>query len=227
MESFNHKCLTKCYPKNKKYLHPILLTVISDPNNDSCAIYPTYNKDSKYFNNQNLIVADKCVPSKIVPDELENILLTFSFNPKDFLNNIYDLNNFNDVIFWSINNDYLPFNTIKRVQNCAWKSFVSKVSDISDLVFEYYFEIAQKYWLPLYIKNIESNYSFDILSNDKINYSKADDEIKNIINKYFNYHFFIISIKKFIDKYNWNNIESPYDSIKDFIFNQLIKKIKS
>ncbi len=100
---------------------------IADKNNDSCAINPVYSKDPQYYRENDMIYADVCRLADnniyVQPIELESLLSSFYFNANDFLTNIYNLYSFDDVIYWTLENDQLPFYTIKRVHNCAWKVF--------------------------------------------------------------------------------------------------------
>lgn len=243
------RCLTKCYPKGTVYLHPTILTGYKDKLYDTCAIDPVYSKEeiaekqSTYEKEVGLIFIDKCNldDNKIYepPNELESILLSFYFNPTDFLNNIYNLHSFDQVIYWTLENDYLPFDTIKRVHNCAWKAFGSRLEEISNVVYEYYYEIAKDHWLWDYVKLIENNYSFNLVSSedngpisttDDTKQETATNEIyKIILNKYFDYDFFVSSIKRYVYEYQdqWNLIESHYGMIKKFVFKQLVRRIES
>ena len=229
LKSINgRRCLSKCHPKGATYLHPTFLTEITT-NVDSCAIDPIYSKEAEY---QGMISADACRldDNRIFqpPDELESMLLTFYFNPYDFLTTIYGLNSFEEVIYWTLENDYLPFDTIKRIHNCAWKVFGNRPEELSTTVFEYYYDIAKMHWLRDYAELIEKKYSFDLTTN-KINVGNAIDEIYSILlSKFFNYNFFISAIKRYIYEYQdqWEEIYSHYGNLKKYIFDQLINYIE-
>lgn len=229
----NRRCLTKCYPKNEHYLHPTILTVIAD-NKNSCAIDPVYTK------NQNILYHDICRLEDnklyVPPNELESILLNFYFNPLDFLINMYNLYSFDQVIYWTLENDELPFDTIKRVHNCAWKAYGNKMENLSDYVLDYYYDLAKNHWLYDYIKLLGNKYSFGISIDNKL---KSNDNIENenkesleemydvIVNKFFDYAFFIEIIKKYIKTYQdiWESIESHYGNLKNFVYNELVLRI--
>src|SRR6056297_1676562 len=95
------RCLTTCKPKGTKYLHPILLTSIKNNFIDTCAIDPIYSRDilsenePSSYKDVGIIFTDKCNINDndfyAPPDELESILLSFYFNPIDFLQNFYGL----------------------------------------------------------------------------------------------------------------------------------------
>lgn len=235
LKSINgRRCLSKCYPKGVTYFHPVLLTGVTDYTNNSCAIEPVHSQDPQYYKEYGLILADKCrlEDNNIyqLPNELESILLSFYFNPIDFLASVYNLHSFDEVIYWTLENDYLPFDTIKRVHNCAWKVFGSKVEELSASVLEYYFDIARTYWLKDYVKLIQNKYSFDFVSKEPIDVSDSFNEIYNIIyNKYFTYEFFANTIKRYIYEYQdkWEYIQEYYISIKKYVYQQLIEHIEN
>lgn len=231
----NRRCLSKCYSKGETYLHPVILTEIIDRENNTCAVDPVHSKDPKYHREYDMIFADKCRPedNKIYqpPNELESLLLSFYFNPNDFLINIYGLYSFDQVIYWTLENDHLPFDTIKRVHNCAWKVYGNKIEELSSGVMEYYFDISKTYWLKNYIKNIQNDYSFDFISKKSVNeVTDSFSEIYNIIrSKYYTFDFFVNAIKRYIYEFQdkWELIDVHYGRIKKYIFNQLIESIES
>lgn len=237
LKSINgRRCLTKCYPKGETFLHPVLLTGIRTDNANSCAIDPIHSNEHQYIKENELVITDKCKleDNKIfkTPNELESILLSFYFNPSDFLANIYGLKSFDDVIYWTTENEYLPFGTIKRVHNCAWKVYGNKIEDLSTNVLDFYYDISRYHWLKDYVKVIEKKYSFDLSTSEKKSTDIIDgsDEIYNIIfNKYFTYEFFVDTIKRYIYEYEdkWDIIDSHYGHIKKYIFEQLIENIEA
>lgn len=229
------RCLSKCYAKGETYLHPVLLTGVADNNNNSCAIDPVHSKDPQYFKEYDMILADKCrlEDNKIFqpPDELESILLSFYFNPNDFLESIYELHSFDQVIYWTLENDHLPFDTIKRVHNCAWKVFGNKIEELSGGVLEYYYELAKEHWLKDYINIIQNKYSFDfIYGKGRQNDPSSGTDMYNImLNNYFTYEFFVTALKRYVYEYQdkWEIIESHYGHIKKYIFYQLVENIEN
>lgn len=228
------RCLTKCYPKGSVYLHPVILTGVKNTLINSCAIDPVHSKDPQYNLEHNMIFDDKCrlEDNQIYkpPDELESILLSFYFNPRDFLANIYEINSFDEAIRWTLENDHLPFDTIKRVNNCAWKVFGNKIEELSSRVLEYYFDISRTYWLKDYIKIIQNKFSFDFTSNKNKDISDAFDELYQLFySKIYTYNFFVNAVKRYIYEYQdkWELINSHYLLLKKFIFEQLIIHIES
>lgn len=230
------RCLSKCYPKGATYLHPVLLTGVADNANNSCAIDPVHSKDPQYYREHDMILADKCRldDNNIyqLPDELESMLLGFYFNPSDFLASIYGLHSFDQVIYWTLENDHFPFDTVKRVHNCAWKVFGYKIEELSTTVLEYYFDIAKTHWLKDYANIIQNKYSFELTTKEKNNFSDTSDisETYDIIySKFFTYDFFVSTLKRYVYEYQdkWELFESHYGRIKKYILYQLIEHIES
>lgn len=227
LKSINgRRCLTKCYSKGTPYLHPVALTPIAEKYNDSCAIEPIYNQDSDYAHIHDMIWADTCdVENNMkfrVPNELQSILKSFHFNPNDFLSSIYGLNSFDQVIHWSNDNYYLPFDTIKRVHNCAWIVYGLK-SEISTIVGDYYYKIATNHWLRRYIKALTQNYSIEIQLGDS-DYDKTT-LYSQILDHYFTAAFFFDKLNRYIYQWqpHWDDVVSHYSNIKNYIYGQLVQ----
>lgn len=239
------RCLTRCYPKMDHYLHPVLLTGVYDNHRATCAVEPVHNKNvdegvGAIFGTS-LVDVCKLEDNELykLPDELESVLLSFYFNPRDFLASVYELNSFNDVIYWTLDNSYLPIKTIRRVHNCAWKAYGTKEDEISGLVVEYYYQLAKDNWFKDYMKVIDRDFSFDLnktdnkLPSSKIEYLSETEINKNlrdtILQKYFTYDFFLSIIRAYIseNRERWDNIDSFYGEIKNFAFDELLKILKT
>lgn len=227
------RCLTKCYPKGYMYLHPVLLTAVTGNITSTCATEPIHSKDPSFFRKYDIFIADTCQLNDNelfqLPNELDSILLSYYFNPRDFLASIYELNSFEQVIKWTYDNDYLPFNTIKRVHNCAWRVFGNKYSEMSEKVYKYYYDICVNSWLKDYVKIIQNKYSFDLILKTNNNLDNLDEIYHIIKKKYLSFDFFERTIKKYIETYNekWEKIETHYNHIKSFVFYSLIDAIES
>jgi hypothetical protein len=233
LKSINgRRCLTKCFQSGTAYLHPILLTDLFGKEN-SCAIYPTYSKDPEYYRKRDMILVDTCRLEDNVthrkPDELESILLSFFFNPSDFLVSIYGLHSFDQVIYWTLENDDLPFDTVKRVHDCAWKVYGDNIVELSNGVLDYYYDICKMYWLKNYVKIIQNKYSFDVLTKKSTVPDNADEIYNIIVNNYFSRDFFIDILHQYINEFQnkWDNIVSHYDGIKKYVFTKLIYEIEN
>ncbi|XWV26172.1 hypothetical protein QJ857_gp0906 [Tupanvirus soda lake] len=243
LKSINgRRCLTKCYPKGETFLHPILLTAIVERTSNGCAIEPVPSRafeassgdDTQYLGLYGMVWADICRlddnKTYQPPDELESMLLSFYFNPRDFLSGVYGLYSFDQVIYWTLENDHLPFNTIKRVHNCAWKVFGNKIEELSSSVIDYYFDISRSYWLKDYAKVVQNDYSFDYTTSKTVsNISNPTEDIYKIIYfEFYTHEFFASAIKKYVYEFEdkWELIDSHYYNLKKYILSQLIEHIE-
>jgi len=239
----NRRCLTQCYPANESYFHPTILQVITEPHKNSCAIDPFYD-----VKQEEMIYTDKCIVENNLthelPTELNVILLNFDFHYRDFLSNMYNLNSFDQVIYWTLENSYLPFDTIKRVHNCAWKAYGNKMSNLSEKVLEYYYDVVKINWIKDYYKSLSKKFIFHISNDNKLKIIRVGDKSTEsnaqshtagsrelyelIIFYYFNYSFFIKVIKSYLKVYKntWEDIPSHYGNLKNFCYKHLFKNIK-
>lgn len=228
LKSINgRKCITKCYKKGKLFIHPVILQLMLATDKDVCAINPVPSRDPLY----DAIYVDYCKLSDDetyeLPNELESLLSSFHFSPLDFLENLYNIYSFDDAIKWTLENDYLPFDTIKRVQNCSWRVFGLISGEVSGMVIDYYFDIARHHWIKDYAILVEKDYSFSIKLDDMVN--NARHEVESIIYRDFlTYDFFVNCIKNYIDDYTdkWEMVNSHYASIKKYIFNKLVESME-
>lgn len=242
LKSINgRRCLTKCYPKGEVSVHPIILTGITLDTNNYCSIDPVYSKDPSLYTQSsaekefNMIFVDTCrlEDNKIYqpPDEKESFLLSFYFNPNDFLINLYNIHSFEEAIYWTLENDHLPFDTIRRVHNCAWKVHGNKIESLTSTVIDYYYNLAKEKWLRDYAKIIRNKYSFSFISDEKIDDlgSNLDNIYQIIATKFFSYSFFSQAIRRYVYQYQdeWEEIISHYGKLKNFIFNQLIDYLEN
>lgn len=225
------RCITKCHKKKEVYVHPILLNAISQPNYDTCAINPIHSRDEDSVKYDNMIWIDKCNiadnEKSNLPDELESMLLGFHFNARDFLNSVYKLYSFDDVVQWSIDNSYLPHPTIIRVHNCAWQIY-GTIDEISSSVIKYYYEIFQSKWL----KKIISSFSFNIEYDQPVdtnNISNVEHSVDKAIVDLVTIDVFTTWVKKYVYEYEdkWDQINMHYVWFKRYICNQTIELLKS
>ena len=224
-----HKCLTKCFPKNTPYLHPITLNKLPPMNINSCAIEPIIKKGG-------IIDYEECKIDQnntySFPSEKDSVLLDFKFVPSEFLADTYDIHSFNEVISWTLENRHSHFDTIKRVHNAAWKAYGSNLDNISELVINFYYDIAKNNWMLDFIDMINKKYSFDISETENLtnvsNVSGPNEEINVIINNFFTEDFFTQIIKKYVSTYKseWLQIDSHYGNLKKFTYKCLVKNIQ-
>lgn len=177
------KCLTKCNNKGNNFIHPVLLNNQINYLEDVCAIYPIYiknNGDIVSKETEACNIEDNYITK--IPDENEMLLLQFHFNPVDFLNTIYDIYNFEDMIEFVENNKRMPEKTLIRIHNCGLKAF-GKNGIKSVKVYEFYYKhFDVKISFDKFVKNIN-----DFIKNNKDTwdsynciYDLLKKDIKNI-----------------------------------------------
>jgi hypothetical protein len=221
-------CITDCKDKNEQFIHPVTLEGIKR-NYNACAVFPSQQLSSEldpsqYINDDMCDINDN---NKFdTPDEIKIFLLTFNFDPDVFLKNTYKIQSMEDAIKWTLENNKYPYDTIRRIHDCAWKVYGRNSENITTITFEYYYEIVTKHWIKIYLKRIQQKYSFDIITNKK--HTDLYDKIKTVIlSKILNYDNFIMIIKKCIstNQEQWSYITSHYDFIKEYIYQYIISEL--
>lgn len=139
---YHEECISKCYPKNTLfYFKPDNHPVIMDKN--MCSILPGYQDDN------NIKKFKECSSNNFVDniDENDNFLNILINNSYSFLNNIYNLKTYEDIlIFLETNIKELPIITQKTILNCIYcayinysefpnKKYVFKVKKVLELVY--------------------------------------------------------------------------------------------
>ena len=169
-------------------------------------------------------------------------ILSYEFSLDFFLSTIYNFKTFDDVITFSLDNEYIynPL-TIKRIHNCAWRLYGKNKDNITTSVLNYYYNLAIKLWMNDYMELISKKYAFSLsVGNDTLHINKLnnnvkkedqdDKKIREIINiNLLSYEFFTSIINVYLDKYAgmMEDIKSHYKKIKNFVYRQLIKFIES
>ncbi len=232
-------CVTGCKEKNELFVHPVTLHDIRRDYN-VCAIFPTQTlPQSDPTDLSYRVNIDACNIGDNdkfdTPDEIQMFLLTFNFDPRVFLKNIYNIQSFEDTIKWTLENNKFPFETIKRVHSCAWKVYGKNLENITTIIYKYYYEIASKRWLKSFIQQIEQKYSFDIINRDVTsdNATVMNATVTNatvsdaILSDILTYDNFVTIIKKCNTENQeiWADIVSHYDFIKDYVYQYIIKAL--
>ena len=134
---YDEECISKCYPKNELFYD----IIDNNPyifDKEKCFILPINKLTTKECKSNNFTnnIDDN--------DNLLNILLNNSYS---FLNNIYNLKTYDDVLkFLEMNIKELPLLTQKRILNCIYcayinysefpnKKYVFKVKNILNLIY--------------------------------------------------------------------------------------------
>jgi hypothetical protein len=238
----NYKCLTKCTEKNTLYTHPVLNLNVLNETANTCAVEPFYSKSSTIRGSQleRLIAYDECDLNdnkNFVPiRNLTALLFNMKFDPTDFLISLYNIHSFDQTIYWTMENSYLPYYTIKRVHDISWKVYGKDIINLSDKVFDYYYNLIKNKWYPEIVPKILKKFIFKMTSNEKLHVDKkknisdeSSPDIDSIIfNNYFIYQTFVKMIKKYIKIYkdDWDVIMSHYDNLQQFFFKYLVHIIK-
>lgn len=169
-------------------------------------------------------------------------ILSYDFSLEFFLTKIYSFKSFDDVITFSLDNEYIysPL-TIKRIHNCAWRYYGKNKDNVTTSVLNYYYNLAIKLWMNDYMNLISKKYAFnlsvdsDILQIDRLTDKKdhgdqSDKKIEEIISvNFLSYEFFVSIINMYLDKYAgmMEDIKTHYKKIKNFVYQQLIKSIEN
>lgn len=222
----NKRCLTKCEPVNTPYLHPIIFAEVNDTKYNTCAIDPTYDQEEN-----RVLQIDKCnlEDNDIfeIPDTLSSMFSGFNMSSKEFLSTLYNINSFEQAIYWMQDNEYLPLETLKRIQDASWRLYGTNITNV---VYEFYYKIALESWIPVYLIKISDKYKIIVSDNDFIveeGKTKMTDSIKKIIiNKYFTYEDFIKIVDKFIKSFSPVWPQSYYDEMRIYCFKYMVAKLK-
>jgi hypothetical protein len=229
----NRQCLTNCYTKGTNYVHPILFDIIRDHDNNTCAtnVFLDKSNNAKSF--------DTCAQQNVsnAQDYLYTIIPQINLDSKEFLANIYELYSFDHVIDWTNQNNYLPYNTIKRVHNLAWQAFIMSTNDLNNTLLSYYYDLIRYMWIKDYYRKLTKIYHITygngeviiVPRNDQVPIDGDSQKIYDgILTKYFPFSYFVAVIKRYIkdNKSNWLKIDSHYDRIKKFCYKYLLKQIQ-
>lgn len=230
-----YRCLTKCHPPKEKYIHPLNFQILHSLHVPTCGIYPI--KDVKTGQD---IGVDQCQLEE--DNELDpfSFIFQMEFNYHDFLVRYYSLNTFDQVIEWTKENKKLPFETIKRIHNVAWKAYGQRIELISDQVFEFYYNILITMWIHDYYQELLKNHQIAIVEGElnithverkkKIYETQSEEIRKLLIEKFFPYERFIRLIKNYVSEFanlhkEWFETKSHYGKLKNYIYKDLLNQI--
>lgn len=207
-------CLTNCYPPSSVYLHPYLLRSVGKEMTYTCAVEPIINLDKPLY----LEECDKSNP--IIVNELEYIMKGFSFDPRRFLRDIYGIDNFDAAIKWAKENSTLSRKTIERVHNNTWRSLVTRDTELTDEVVDYYYRY--------FIDNYLTWFSSEILSENsiKLNTDHKYDSFDELVEKkLLTPALFRKAIQNYVASYidKWDIIESHMDHMRKHILHYILE----
>lgn len=145
--------------------------------------------------------------------------------PKMLLTYIYHLNTFEEVIKWTTENEKLPFNTILRVHDCAWK--VYGISTESNLVIDFYYDLFMEHWIKDFILVIQSIYSIEVFKEKNKEYKHDDISYFYTIltESIMTYGDFARCVEHISNKTKYGIFDSPYYMLKQHILDNIISKL--
>lgn len=226
----NFQCLGPCYEPGTFIIHPTTLEHVTDFQNPFCPVNEWEHINSK-SGQKELSLHDTCFKptsvDKISPKEIEmNIILPkIDFNCDHFLKIYYKIYSMEGAMDWLDRNNHLPYYTIKRIMDCAWKSYGMDNYIIDDRIVIYYVSVAKTKWINDIYKKIGKFVTF---VDNKIQFSNNRQEITEntvekinfIVEKFINPDIMSKFLNKFIEFYSNNDQEiSSYTNTikKDFI----------
>jgi hypothetical protein len=152
------QCISQCYNKGSKIVHPITLKVISQPQSSFCAINPSVDHASG-----RIISIDQCVVNKNndtnnnqihVLDKLDILNPLIYFDYIDFLNKYYKINDISDFYIWLNNNKTSPYLTQLRIIDCFINGYGHNVTFLDEAFTDAIYNITKKFWIKKIYKNL-------------------------------------------------------------------------
>jgi hypothetical protein len=151
-----NQCIGPCYPPGSTILHPITLQIVSSNKSSNklfCPIQPWRDKLGRTH------VVDECTKvtsSASVNEDIEKnfIIPKISFDPAKFLVLYYSIRSLDEVVIWYNNNATVPYNTIKRIMDCALKVYGEEElheKPASDFMIEFTKFMILEYWFDKYL----------------------------------------------------------------------------
>jgi hypothetical protein len=157
---YDEECISKCYPKNTLF-YDIIENYPLFYDKEKCSILVKTKED---------VITKDCTSNNFTEniDEDDNLFSILINNSYSYLNNIYNLKTYDDILnFLEMNIIELPLFTQKRILNCIYCAYIN------------YSEFPNKKYIFI-VKNI-LNYIFNIKVHSKKIYNKII-KLKN--NKY-------------------------------------------
>jgi hypothetical protein len=130
----NEQCKSSCFNKHTA----ILNNLDGDLDNFEKNMCRISNINNEY---------DECKSEDANKDEnYLNYIQIDEFDHNVMLKYVYGLNSFEEVIMFSFENANLPVNTLIRIHDCAWLAYGKNFLNLSDIVINYYYNLAEKSW---------------------------------------------------------------------------------
>jgi hypothetical protein len=243
--SSSSNCIGPCYPANQFILHPITLQPTTNTHS-FCPIVPRKNKFGQVSWNEEC----KKVPSKI--EETDEMKLNFVlpkliFDPQEFLKMYYSVYALDDAVLWYSHHADVPYNTIKRIMDCALKSYGQLElgnSEPSDSMVELTKFFILNYWFDTYFKLLSPILKIKTINNmeqitlreepkDKLYTVQQKLAVKSLIEPELTTLLLIKILKKYVQHYDeiWTIMSSHFHKLKKiayfFIKQKLIKMLSA
>ena len=178
----NNQCITPCFEKGSFITHPITLEIISSNYHPFCATNQYVYKDPTTGKKKELsyeicmgaTTKDKYLKTKDI--SIQMLLPTINFDHGVFLKIQYNIHSFEDALDWIINNSHVPYNTIKRILDCAWNVYGFDIDLIDDRFIQ-----VHKNMLRSKGEKIVSNTMVNFFKNYRKKYKKNWQEIDSHI----------------------------------------------
>lgn len=164
----NRQCIGPCYPAGTMIMHPVSLEYITNDKYPFCPVDLWKDKHGV------VIPIDQCrVPSKIDEVTMKNIEMdvitpTINFDSKQFLKLYYKIESFNDATLWSYEHANVPYDTLERILDCAWKAYGLELQDIGDDITDFYSDLIKSYWIDSFYIKLKSKLIIDEAGHVKI-----------------------------------------------------------
>ena len=199
------QCISPCYFKNTKIIHPTTLDEIKSTNLDFCAVNPYIAYDPKLEHNS-IIIADPCsmpTTKEIEINEImrENMLAPqFPFSSEYFVKIYYKIYDLNDFLKWLDENKNIPYVTKERVFNNSIVVYGDDLNIVDHRLVYFINEMMIKY-LPKIYRSIKHYFTIE---NDRV---KLTQRVASLTHTNKNEH-----------KYNKEQISAIRNHIKNLFF---------
>lgn len=225
----NDVCIGPCVPPGTVILHPITLKMITNHTYSFCPVIPIVVNDNE------LQDIRKCYKFDDI-DTIKNfdmITPKTGFTSERFLQVVYNIHSIENAIEWLNDNKHKPLLTKNRIINCAWKSYLNNIENVTEPLIHFYRNRIIDLWLEEIYDVVGEN--LDISGNtiivNKNGKSKVTDFVseknKYIINNILTFNTIQKIILKFI-KHNteiWNSIDKHEIIFKKTLFEYIHHKI--
>jgi hypothetical protein len=242
----NIKCISKCYPKNVRIIHPNTLLEETNIYNPFCAIPRTNIKGVTQYIDQcelpkgteNIAHGDQIIFSD---NKINMLYPIIDFKIRDFLSKYYNIKDVGDFYIFLKNNKSLPVFTKLRLIDCFIQVFGKNIIIAEDALSDTLIDIIKKFWIKkMYSKvcaYIGTKNNDGIFINPNKNTLKKSDDISirtkflisklvtpKVIFEITNNYFSSIASKTEISD---AEVEVGVDQLYDFLLSEMIEKIRA